>query len=136
MTAALLFIPRLADVYGRYRIMFINNLFMTLAIAVILISDNYNVLISCTFIFGVTGIARVQVAALYLYEQLTKANFQKVFTGFAALEGVLNLFTAIYFQYLSKEYILIGLAALGMQTLGSIAFYFFTEGPRYLVKSG
>ena len=68
MTAALLFIPRLADVYGRYRIMFINNLFMTLALAVLLISDNYNVLIWCTFIFGATGTARLQVGALYLYE--------------------------------------------------------------------
>ena len=116
--------------------MFVSNIITWFALALMLIAHNYNVLILCTFLMGAGGITRVQIAALYLYESLSKANFQKVFTVFAVLEGALNLFTAIYFQYLSKKWIWIGLAALVMHTIGSIAFYFMTEAPRYLVKSG
>ena len=133
---ALLLIPRLADVHGRYRIMFLNNFICAFAIAVIMTSDNYNLLILAMFILGASSVAKLQVATLYLYESLTKANYQKVFTVFAALEGALNVFTAIYFQYLSKDWIWLGVAALSLQTIGSIAFSFFTEAPRYLVKSG
>lgn len=136
MVAALLFIPRLADVYGRYRIMLFSNLIALIGLVVIIFSHNYNILILSNFFLGATGIARAQVAALYLYESLTKANFQKVFTTFAAIEGALNVFSAIYFQYLSKEWIWLAVATLGIQIIGSTAFFFFTEAPRYLVKSG
>jgi len=77
--------------------MFVSNIITWFALALMLIARNYNVLILCAFILGAGGITRVQIAALYLYESLSKANFQKVFTVFAALEGALNLFTAIYF---------------------------------------
>lgn len=94
---ALPIIPRLADKYGRYKFMFAANLTGLFAIVLLMITDSYNVLILCFLLLGSSGVARVLVAAQYLYESLSKSDYQIVYTAFTALEGVLAVFMTLYF---------------------------------------
>jgi len=100
----LLFIPRLADVYGRYKMMFAGNLVTWSAFSLLIFTDSYHLLITGLFIMGMMSTIRVQVGVLYLYECLTRANYHKIYTIVAILEGVFGVMGALYFKYVSKDW--------------------------------
>ena len=71
-----------------------------------------------------------------MYESLRKDHFTKTYTAIAMVEGVLGLGAALYFRFVSKNWYWLILGGYFAQVVGSIAFFFFPESPRYLVKSG
>ena len=84
----LMFIPRLADIFGRYRIMLVCNLITLAAFVTLMLSQSYAMLIVSMFTLGMTSTSRVQVGVIYLYECLTRANYLKVLTCAAAFEAL------------------------------------------------
>ena len=132
----LIFIPKMADALGRYKIMFVCNLITWTAFSMILLTQSYAILIVGMFTMGAASTSRIQVALLYVYESMTRANYQQVYTCAAALEAVMNIMSALYFKHVSKDWFWIAFTGLCAQTIGAFAFWFFTESPRFLVKSG
>ena len=73
--STLLFIPRLADVYGRYKIILIGNIVQLLALTMTVFTRSFPLLIVGLLITGMTSSIRVQVSVLFMYENMSRANY-------------------------------------------------------------
>ena len=52
------------------------------------------------------------------------------------IEACLAVVGVLYFKYLTKDWIWLGVMALIMQIIGTVNSCFLEESPRYLIKSG
>ena len=71
----LLWIPRLADVYGRYKIILIGNIVTLLALTMTVFTKSFPLLIASLITMGMTSTIRVQVQILFAYENMSRANY-------------------------------------------------------------
>jgi MFS family permease len=65
-----LFIPRLADIYGRRRIFMLSMAIQTLAFLGLYLSHDINLTTAFMFLFGVASVGRCSICFLYLMEIL------------------------------------------------------------------
>ena len=73
--STLLFIPRLADVYGRYKIILIGNIVQLLALTMTIFTRSFPLLLVGLLTIGMTSTIRVQVSVLFVYENMSRANY-------------------------------------------------------------
>ena len=65
---ALLFLPRLADVYGRKKIFMVSIFMMITVMTVIFVATSLNVMIAAFFALGVASSVKVAVGYNYMIE--------------------------------------------------------------------
>ena len=99
-----MFIPRLADIYGRKMVIMCGNIVSMLAFGAIITAKNYNMLIVSILVFGMMSTARVQVSIVYVYELVIKKHWTPAITSMSLIfDGPAGLFAAIYFSYISND---------------------------------
>ena len=133
----LLFIPRLADIYGRKMVIMCGNIVSILAFGAIITATNYNMLIVSILVFGMMSTVRVQVSIVYIYELVMKKNWTPAVTAMSVIfDGPAGLFAAIYFSYISNDQHWIMLACFSCSLIGAIIVAFLPESPCFLISSG
>ena len=113
----------------------VGNLFTFVSYSILLHTQSLNLLMVAFFVLGAISTIRVQIGVVYLYESLTKANYQQLYTFMSILDGVVGILVVIYFKFY-KDWYYILLIGCFTQLVGSVCFWFLQESPRYLIKSG
>ena len=113
----------------------VGNLFTFVSYSILLYTRSLNLLMVGFFVLGAISTIRVQIGVVYLYESLTKANYQQLYTFMSILDGVVGILVVIYFKFY-KDWFYILLIGCITQMVGSVCFWFLQESPRYLIKSG
>ena len=93
----LLWVPRLADIYGRKYIFAIGQIFGAILYSILMVTDSLNVTIAVSFLCGMLNSVRVNIGYVYLIELMPKSAEASVTTAWNILEGSVYVFATIYF---------------------------------------
>ncbi len=113
----------------------IGNFFTFISYSILLYTRSLNLLMVGFFVLGAISTIRVQIGVVYLYESLTKANYQQLYTFMSILDGAVGILVVIYFKFYKDRYYILLIGCI-TQMVGSVCFWFLQESPRYLIKSG
>ena len=133
---SLIFLPRIADLYGRYLIIVLVNFASVLATIMILATHSYSVMLVALFIQGacVTGV--LTLSLLYLYENMQRDRYTSCLAVCFFAEGVMLIYVSFYFNFMSKNWLGAVLPfSIGGMVAAVISATYFLESPRYLVKT-
>ena len=133
---SLVFVPRLADLYGRKKLMIGGLLGIFLAYTVLMFTESYSLFVAAFFICGVLSTVRIQVCIIYMFENMPGRSISTSMTVFFCLEAVLGIWGSVYFTWVSKDWFWFLLQGYVMQALGAILVFCIPESPKWLVKSG
>ena len=132
---ATLFMPRLADIYGRKYVFLANQLLQSVAISVLIFTNSFKIAAGAMFCFGMCCSGRWNAAYIYLTEFLTEPKF-KIMAPFlnmcAAYPIILSSFT---YQILTKNTIYIEISALVLTVVFAlICLFYMPETPKYMIS--
>ena len=130
----LLFIPRLADKYGRHWIYTIGMLLLLPVFITTMCSHSIDLTIVCILLQGMLSTVRVSIGFVYMMEFVTKQRQTAMCTVFSMQPPIITLLATLYFSTISKHwfwFVFIGLLSLVMCCIFS---FYIPESPKYLFK--
>ena len=133
---ALVFIPRLADLFGRKVLFRIGMVIQLSAYSTIMYSNSLNVLIGSLFVFGMCATARISVGFIYLMEFLPQNYHATTATVIFLAEACLSVIGAIYFTFVSNYWLWLVLGGWILQLYGTCTSFLIPESPKFLLKTG
>jgi len=99
-----LIVPRLSDLYGRFRLLLLGNMLHISTSLLILTTSNIHVALVLIFLLGLAMSGRTIVMYIWMSEQLTTRD-NSVWTPLMfSLDTSIVLFSALYFRFVSKDY--------------------------------
>ena len=132
----LLWMPNLADKYGRKYPVWASWIVISICEVVMLLTKSIVVMSCMNFIQGAVASLRVNVGYVYLVEMMPKSKVTTVTTAYLILDACIYTFSSIYFWKISKHAKYFELIGLIWTTVGSIIIYWVPESPRYLASIG
>ena len=131
----LLWLPRLADVYGRKKL-FLLGMTLDLALYTVLIfASNLDLMIAVIFCFGLCTSIRTNIGYIYMMELIPKRNQTVAGTSWGVLESSIMLGATCYFMLSSSKnwlyYCLIGYI---MQVFAFFGSMILPESPKWLFE--
>jgi MFS family permease len=129
-----LFVPRIADMYGRRWPYIISMSIQVLAFIGLLVCKNLMGVLCLILLFGLCGGGRSTVGFLYLMELVPKKD--KRFTGTlnVAFDSFIYTMTAFFFWFMCKDtFYLLFMCAIG-NFFVAIGIFFIPESPEYLYE--
>ena len=133
----LLFLPRISDMFGRKEL--IKFGFKIQAVSFFLLSyapPSYNWLIFSLGVLGLMWTIRTQISSTYIFENFSSKHYDAFIFAMSMIEGHIGLAIVYYFNYVSKNGLILIKICLLMQVLGVILSFFIFASPMYLAKSG
>ncbi len=71
----LLFLPRLADLTGRYGMIYVGKPMSLIFLVLCILPQNKAMLLVALFLYGLSLTIREQIRSIYVYEHLSEANY-------------------------------------------------------------
>ena len=134
--STLLWMPKLADVYGRKNLVWLAASAGLLIYTTVLMSRSYWVTIACIFLIGAFTSLRNMVGFTYLLE-LMGAPYKTMYGTIWGVNNALSYFWAtLYFWFVSKDSFKLLAAGYAINVAAVIGIYYLPESPAFLVKSG
>ena len=134
--STLVFVPRLADMYGRYKLIILANIISVTALFSIVLTHSYGVMLASLWTLGMTTTVVKQISMLYNYENAARSHYSTTVAVLFVIEGTVTLLCTFYYTYISKHWIALGIIALTMGIISIILSLRFVESPRFLAKAG
>lgn len=85
---------------------------------------------------GCMATITTQVGFIYAYENLRVKNYEMVTILLGLMEGLIGVFGALYFSYITKNYFPLILSGFIPAIIGALGVLYYYESPRFLIKSG
>ncbi len=134
LTAAFV-VPRLGDILGRKK-PFIYSLAFSIPLYLgLILSRNIYVNITLFLFLGMCQEGKLSVCFVYLLEFMPIKYYNIIGTLFAIWEGLTLTCLAIYFRYISKEWIYYQIFGLSLNVLCFITLVFVPESPKFLYSA-
>ncbi len=131
-TLSCLILPRLADTYGRRPLVLIFSWFSVLVYLGLLLSRSLELTIALFFLLGLTCTGKSSTGYVYLME-LIGAKWQAWASVYMMLlDSITMIMLAVYFKYITKEWMYFQIFGITLLTLASIAVYWVPESPKLL----
>ena len=130
----LLWLPRLADVYGRRPLFTVGMALQWVLFTVIMVTKNFWVMLTTIFLFGMLASIRQVTGWVYFMELLPKKNNTVAACVFCVIDALTYLMVTVYFLAISKDWFYIILFAYILQVLGAGLCWFLPESPVYLLS--
>ena len=136
LICTMVILPRFSDLYGREKMLKVANLLSAIAVGIMIVTENYPMLIATMATLGATSTVSMQVMAIYMYENMNKVNYTNMMTVTSMGQGLVAVGVVVYFTYASKSALWLLLIAFMMQICGGMMSLFMYESPKFLIKSG
>ena len=131
---SLLWVPRLADIYGRQMIYRI-ALIVTIALFVgEYACSNVNLMIVLNFLIGVTMTCRMSVGYVYMMEYVKLAMQPKLCTVWGVCDAMVYLIITIYFTQISKYWHYITYIGVVQVLWATFVAFLTPESPKFLLN--
>jgi len=129
-----IFLPRLADLYGRKLIVLISLCIQLVSFIGFYFSRNINVTTAFAFVFGTAAVGRCSISFLYLIELMPQSRQVLIGTFLHVSNGLVGILGFLYFWQISRNWLWIEIVA-GAMNLVSIAgiLLLLPESPKYLL---
>ena len=101
--------------------------------AIVFFTTSYRVMVASMIIIGMTTTIRQQVCIIYLYESFRKEHYARVLAFIVSIDGIVGIIGALYFLFVSKNWLYLYSVAFIMQLLGTVGCLSFHESPKYLI---
>ena len=105
----MLWLPRLSDVKGRWFMFTYAMLIDTVLYTFLLWTQNFNLMVGVLFIFGILSSIRLNVGFVYLLELIPRNKHTLIVTCWCIGEALIYLLATVYFHYVSKDWIYLGI---------------------------
>ena len=132
----LAWLPRVSDKIGRQKFVIAGTTLNFLAFLTLLATKNYKLLVFCMFVLGMTSTIRLIVGVNYLCECVMREDFKIMFAVMTLGDGIGGISISFYFMEVAKDHIWPIMVLVITSGIAMIGSWFYTESPRYLVKSG
>ena len=129
----LLWLPRLADIYGRRGIFFSSIVFLLCLLVVLLVNTDIKVGYFIFFIIGCSASARVNVGFVYLMEFIPSQNQIATCTCFNISTGIIGILISVHFYSVSKHWEYLVIPGL-FSCLVALPLSYYYESPKFLLK--
>ena len=130
----LLWLPRLADVYGRKKIFAYGMAVQSIFYTVLMFTNNFYVMLVTTFCFGLLASIRQVIGFVFFLELMPKNTQTTVACIFTIIDGLTYLVVSMYFWVISKHWFYIIFVAYIFQIVGAVLSWFLPESPVYLIS--
>ena len=134
-SSTLLWVPRLADIYGRRRIFAYGQVISAVLYTIIMLSDSLNVIIAVSFLSGMLNSVRVNIGYVFMIELMPKSSQAKITTTWNIFEGSIYVLATFYFWQVSKNWLYFVAIGYGLSIYSAITVWSLPESPRYLVET-
>ena len=132
----MLWLPRLSDKHGRWKMFTAGMIIDTVLYTTLLWARNLNVMIAVMFAFGLITSIRLNVGFTYLMELVPKNKHVIVGTCWCLGEGCIYLLATIYFYKVSKDWHILALIGYLMQVMALLGSFLLPESPALLMELG
>ena len=132
----LIWLPALADKYGRKYLLWAGLITITICYAIMLFTESLLVMSIVIFIQGMVTSLRVNVGYVYMMELMPRSVQTQMTTFWCSIDALIYLFASVYFWKISKDAKYFELVGLIWVTISCILIYWLPESPRYLVSTG
>ncbi len=99
--STMLWLPRMADVYGRKKIFTYGLTLSAVLYAALIFSKNFYLTMFIIFLFGVTNTVRTIMGFVYFTEMMPKKSITLATTVLWIIDGCVYLFVVVYFWKIS-----------------------------------
>ena len=132
-TLSCLFVPRLADLYGRRLPFLVSSWFQLFIFIGIFFSNSYLFTVALILVFGFCGAGRSVVGYLYLLELVPSDWKTLVGTSLHSCNSLTFIMSALYFWFISKDWRWIILFSMIFNFIAVLGVTFIVpESPIYL----
>jgi MFS family permease len=129
-----LVITRIGDLYGRKLPTLISSLVSLPIHLGLILSRSLNLSIALFFLLGLTRPGKMQVSFVYLSELVPEAHRRRVGSFILFFDGGSLILFALYFKYISKQWVYFQLYALGISAISALVLFAIPESPKYLME--
>ena len=134
-TIASLFIPRIADLFGRKPTFVTCMIFHLASLLLLIFSRSYEVTATSLFFIGMCSVGRWTVGYIYLLEFWTEMNIKRYGPFVAASSALALVFGAFTLQVITSHTIVLEYTAATMTFISIIlAFSLMPESPKWLIS--
>lgn len=130
------FVTRAGDVFGRK---LPSNISAIIAIPLLIgLCFSKSIILSAvlTFFVGATSPGRSQVVFVYICELVPNKYRSKIGSFILFMDCTTIAIYALYFRYISKQWLYLWSVNVGLITLATISLFFMPESPKYLHSKG
>jgi MFS family permease len=131
--SSLLWLPHLADIYGRRGFFFISMVIGTFSWVVFLFDIDIKIAYFNLFLIGFVMSARLNVGFVYLMEFIPNKNQIATCTCFNIASGFTGILITVYFYSVSKHWEYLVIPGI-FQCLVAMPLSYFYESPKFLLK--
>lgn len=132
---SLLWVPRLADVYGRKRLFILGMLWDLVTFTVIMFTNSLNVMIAAYAALGFNSSIRINIGWVYLMELMPKKGQALTGTIWFVFEASVVLWATLYFsQSQSRNWIYCSLVGYCLQIIAFFGSFILPESPKFLIE--
>ncbi len=132
MAVFMIFVTRIADIYGRKWPMNISAIISIPLITGLLFTKNLPLTIGLLFVIGATVPGRQQVSFVYVCE-LVPVKFRTLIGSMMLLmDATTIIFCALYFLYISKHWEYYHIFSIALNIVGTLGLLLIPESPKYL----
>lgn len=132
--ATMLWVPRLADVYGRKWLFVGGVVASAVCYTFVVFSQNFYLTIVAIFFFGVTNTIRTIIGYIFMTELMPKKSITIAVTIFWIIDGTIYLFCVIYFWKISNECMPLISIGYSFMCIAAVLCWFLPESPVYLLN--
>ena len=135
MVIGTILFPRIADLVGRRMTYFLGLAMHIMLTATLLILKEPNWFYAIIFLMGIEQPARFLVGYIYLSEMCPEDKRPIVTSIAMFFVAQAVTFACVYFLAISKNWLWLEIAGLGMSCIAMFGLCFTTESPRYLIAN-
>jgi len=131
---SLLFLPRIADIYGRRWIYLLGMWLLMPILFAMLFTRSLNAMIAIIFMQGFLSTVRVSIGYVYMLEFIPKPNQTIVGTWFSMQVPIITLLATLYFSEISKHWFWLVMVGVILLVCCCVLAIMMPESPKYLLK--
>jgi MFS family permease len=133
-SATLLWVPPLADKYGR-RTLFVWGCVANLGLyTVLMLSHNLWLSVACIFLIGALESIRISIGFAYCMELMYEPNRSFYGTVWNVNEGLIYFWATLYFWLIAKDWLPFISIGYALSIISTVGVFFYPESPCYLIK--